>query len=416
MILKLTNDSVEELPFTLEKGKQSFHYDTELKGFGVRIGNKTKTYIAETKIFGKTVRVSIGKSDELTAQQAKKIAKQKLADMSQNINPNAITRENRIKSVTLKEVYIDYMTARKSLKPTTKRDYKTCAEKYLKDWLNMAMIDINRDMVEQKHLQLSKASEARANLAMRFLRALFNFAAEYRDTKDRVIIMDNPVKRLSAKKIWNKVERRSNYIQTHQLKIWWDAVWSLKADPLDPTTQSRETIRDYLVLLLFSGLRREEALTLTWDNIDFSAKTLTAVDTKNCTDHVLPLSDFLFDLFKRRKNQSDSNWVFPGNGKTGRIVEPRKQIAKVIEISKIKFSPHDIRRTFASIVNNLADTISYFTVKRLLNHKSSDVTAGYVQHDLEKLREAMQAIADYILKHVYPNESNITCLRLKQHD
>jgi hypothetical protein len=42
--------------------------------------------------------------------------------------------------------------------------------------------------------------------------------------------------------------------------------------------------------------------------------------------------------------------------------------------------------------------MSYYTVKRLLNHKSADVTAGYIQHDIENLREAMQAVTDYILK------------------
>ncbi len=65
------------------------------------------------------------------------------------------------------------------------------------------------------------------------------------------------------------------------------------------------------------------------------------------------------------------------------LFEPRKQISKVIELSSVQFTSHDLRRTFASIVNMLSDSISYYTVKRLLNHKTSDVTAGYVQHDMK---------------------------------
>ncbi|HSW87629.1 MAG TPA: tyrosine-type recombinase/integrase [Candidatus Saccharimonadales bacterium] len=248
---------------------------------------------------------------------------------------------------------------------------------------------------------------------MRFLRALFNFASEYRDSKGRVIIADNPVRRLSAKKIWNRIERRSNYIQPHQLKKWWDAVWTLQSKPKFSTlkksksgqqfvrSRNIETIRDYLLVTLFTGLRREEALTLTWENISFESKTLIVKDSKNRTDHILPLSNFLFDLLARRKAQSINEWVFEGDGKLGRIVEPRKQMMKVIELSGIQFTSHDLRRTFASIVNMLSDGISYYTVKRLLNHKaSSDVTAGYVQHDIEKLRVAMQAVTDFILKNV----------------
>ncbi len=400
MAHKLTKSFVDGLAFTTDKGKQVFYYDTELKGFGLRVGNTVKTYIAETKINRKTVRVTLGKHGVLTAEMARKFAKEKLAAMSQDINPNQVERENRVKSITLKEAYNDYMLARKSLKPTTKRDYKTCAEVYFKDWLNKPMLDITRDMVEQKHAALSESSEARANLAMRFLRALFNFSAEYRDGKGKVIIADNPVKRLSVKKIWNRIERKSNYIQPHQLKDWWDAVWLLKNNPENKSTQDRETIRDYLLLLLFAGLRREEALTLTFENLDFRAKTFTVKDTKNRSDHILPMSDFLFDLFTRRRTQSKSEWVFPGSGKSGRIVEPRKQILNVIKNSDVQFTSHDLRRSFASIVNALGDSISYYTVKRLLNHKSADVTAGYIQHNIENLREAMQAVTDYILRHV----------------
>ncbi len=399
--IKINKTNVDNLPFAPVVGKQLFHYDTELKGFGVRVSNKTKTYIVETKIQGKTVRVSIGKHGVITAEQARILAKDRLADMAQGINPNAVKREDKVKGITLKDAYEDYLASRPSLKATTKRDYKTCAEKYFKEWLYKPLIEINRDMVEQKHKSLSEVSESRANLAMRFLRAIFNFAAEYRDAKGQAVIVDNPVRRLSAKKLWNRVERRKNYIKPHQLKPWWDAVWSLRVDPTDLNSRNAETVRDYFLLLLFTGLRREEALNLRWDiNIDLDAKTLTAFDTKNRDDHTLPLSDFLYNLLLRRKANAKSEWVFPGDGKTGRIIEFRSHIEKIYSISGVRITPHDLRRTFSSIVNSMVTTMSYYTNKRLLNHKLSDVTAGYIQHDLEDLRRAMQAVANFILQKV----------------
>jgi hypothetical protein len=66
----------------------------------------------------------------------------------------------------------------------------------------------------------------------------------------------------------------------------------------------------------------------------------------------------------------------------------------------VPFSPHDLRRTFASIVSRLGDRLSYYTTKRLLNHRTSDVTQGYVQFDLEQLRSAMQAVEDFVLQKV----------------
>ena len=48
-------------------------------------------------------------------------------------------------------------------------------------------------------------------------------------------------------------------------------------------------------------------------------------------------------------------------------------------------------------MNRLSDRLSYYTTKRLLNHRTSDVTQGYVQFDLEQLRSAMQAVEDFVL-------------------
>jgi hypothetical protein len=83
-------------------------------------------------------------------------------------------------------------------------------------------------MVQEKHAELSKRSKARANLAMRFFRAVFNFSVEhYLDVNDKNIIdVSNPVNTLKAKKSWNKIKRRKNYIRSNQMKDWLDAVVS----------------------------------------------------------------------------------------------------------------------------------------------------------------------------------------------
>jgi hypothetical protein len=49
--------------------------------------------------------------------------------------------------------------------------------------------------------------------------------------------------------------------------------------------------------------------------------------------------------------------------------------------------------------NRLGDRLSYYTTKRLLNHRTNDVTQGYVQFDVEQLRAAMQDVEDFVLSH-----------------
>ena len=222
---------------------------------------------------------------------------------------------------------------------------------------------------------------------------MLNFAAEYRDAQGLSIIPDNPVRRLSAKKIWNRIERRQNVIKPHELKTWLQAVQQLE----------NTTLRDYLLLVLFTGLRREEAAKLEWSRIDLHARTLTVLDTKNRQPHVLPLSNFLFDLLSARKAEQSSTYVFAGSGAGGYIVEPRKQMAKVTAQTGIAFTVHDLRRTFITIAEGL--DIPAYALKRLVNHKiSHDVTGGYVIADAERLREPMQKVTDFILKTANSNQ------------
>jgi len=161
-------------------------------------------------------------------------------------------------------------------------------------------------------------------------------------------------------------------------------------------SSQKGTLRDYLLLLLFTGLRRQEAAHLKWTQVDLKAKTLTIISLKNNQDHTLPLSDYIFEILNRRKQYMINEYVFHGEGAGGYIVEPRKQMAKVTNVSGIQFTCHDIRRTFLTIAESL--DISAYAVKRLANHKMNhDITSGYIITDVERLRKPMQQITDYIV-------------------
>jgi len=94
---------------------------------------------------------------------------------------------------------------------------------------------------------------------MRFLRALFNFAAgQYEDSKGCSLFTENPVKRLSQTRAWYRIKPRQTFIKKHDLAAWYEGVISL----------DNKTVRDYLLLLIFTGLRREEAAQIQWNQVD----------------------------------------------------------------------------------------------------------------------------------------------------
>lgn len=389
--MRLTKTMIDKITLPPDKG-QIFYRDGELRGFALRVTNSgIKSFIVEKRINNrKVIRITIGRYGDLTAEQARKEAQKILGKIATGTNPIDEKKEINTRSITLREVFNEYLNTRK-LKPGTIKDYKRVMSETFSDWQDKPLQSLTKDLISERHKERGKQSKARANNAMRVLRALFNFAeAKYEDSAGITLFPANPVKRLSKTRAWYTVKRRQNYIKPHQLKAWHKAVMNLE----------NEITRDYLLLTLFTGLRPGEGAALEKSRLDLTAKTFTILDTKNHEAHTLPIADHLCEILKHRVNTSSSEFIFPGTGKNGYINDVRAQVAKVTEETGIKFIVYDLRRTFITIAESL--DLSAYTLKRLLNHKieKSDVTAGYIITDVERLRRPIQMISDYILEHV----------------
>lgn len=394
--MKLTKSVVDKILPPADKD-QAFYRDAQLKGFAVRVtASGVKSFVVEKLIAGKVKRITLGRYGELTVEQARREAQKLLGKIATGIDPIAEQQSKKVRAVTLAEVFHDYLKVRKELKPKTLYDYNNLMRVAFDGWKNKPLLSITKDKIVKYHERLGEErGNAYANQAMRVLRALFNFAAgQYEDSRGHSLITENPVKRLSQTRAWYRIEKRQTFIKSHELGGWYEALIGLE----------NEILRDYLLLILFTGLRRQEAAKLKWEQVDLCAKTLTITDTKNRQSHTLPLSDYVFHLLTKRHQNKKSEYVFPGNGEYGYIVEPRRQMAKVTELSGIDFTVHDLRRTFITIAESL--DIAAYALKRLLNHKiSGDVTAGYIMLDVERLRKPMQMISDYIVRQMELDKS-----------
>lgn len=398
--VKLTKSFIDQLELT-----PAIYRDSDLIGFAVRVNNSYKTYIVEKKVLGRAVRSTLGLHGNITLVQAREMARERLLEMSKGINPNDVKRQKTFdneKSLnakkqkpTVKEAFDHYMD-HKTLKSKTVSDYKIVIDKYLKDWHNINLDEVSSKMIQEKHQLLSEGSEARANMAMRVFRAVYNFSVEhYLDDDQPILIPYNPVKTLSAQKAWNKIKRRKTYINEEQIPDWINAIFTYQ-----DRGQLLETNRDFLLTLVLTGFRREECESLSWESVDLKYGVITSLNTKSGQSHTLPMGDFLLELMKKRRRQIQGEWVFPSvKSASGHIVNISKVRAKINAICKIRFTFHDLRRTFGSIAENL--DYGHYTINRLLNRKkdddSSDATSEYIQINDKKLREAMNLIEDTIL-------------------
>jgi integrase len=417
--INFTKSSLEALE-PAPPGKRNYYLDSNkkssiLKGFGLVVNDNGSKHFVLTQYFKRdkrTVRLRCGEFPKTTIDQARHTAQDFQSMLQNKVHPTeerAKAHEEQLKTkaedeyrnISLDRVLSDYLDSR-TLKPGTRKDYIKAINETWSDWLEKPLLGITEQVVKDKHKLRSKSSKARANNAMRVMRALFNFArSEYKLPDGTPIFLSNPVNSLSEGRNWNKIHRRKTYIYPTELPDWFSAVESL----------SNTTARDYFLFLLFTGARRTEAAQLLAKDVDFRAHTFTLRDTKNNEDVTLPMSSFVEKMLSNRLTE-DQKWVFSSDVIDGHIIDLRKQQTITKERSGVEFALHDLRRSFITYGESL--DISTFAVKRLVNHVSgeqTDVTLGYVGEDIERLRKASQRITDFILSRAKPKNSNVVKIR-----
>jgi integrase len=365
--------------------KQTLYWDEKLRGFGVLVSGTTngKSFVVQRDLpGGNTRRVTIGPTNVLTLEAARKRAGTVLGDLYKGVDPKAAARER----LTLRQALADYLESNKQLRDKSAADYRAGIERHLACWLDQPLRSINPQMVKDRHAAIAEEvkrdgrykGESTANGVMRALRTLWNFAAESNPN-----LPTNPVRIL--RRSWFVVHRRDRLVRNDELPKFYGAVRALP----------NQIAADYLTLLLFTGLRREEAASLTWADVDLTARVIRIPGprTKAGRKLDLPMTDYVHDLFVTRRAIGQEQFVFPSNSRAGYLAEPKFFLNQVALKTGIRVSVHDLRRTYITVAESC--DISPLALKALVNHSlGRGVTEGYVQMTPERLREPAQRVTD----------------------
>ena len=388
-----TKKFVEKLE--LPEKKPVFVWDTEIKGFGLKLNPTGKVYIAQGRVKGKARRVKIGEHGTWTVDNARKQAKQYLLDMANGIDPTQEKRVKESQGKTLDEVVQDYIKDR-ALKPLTIRDINTHLNGTLADWKDQPIVKITRDKILALYRKKSEDSPAQANQAFRILRALLNYARAAYQPGGTPIIIDNPVNVISDLKIWNTIKAKNRRIPTDQVGKAWNLLQELRNYP--GYGLAGHSLADCVIFTLLTGCRWNEAQKLTWANVNLKAVTWHIQDPKNKNSVSLPLCTQARAMLEARPRVEGNNYVFCSDqSKTGHIGTGRFITDQLSKALGVELSPHDLRRTFRSIAAEC--DIELWRTKLLLNHKVNDditIQAYTEKQDLEYLRPAIQKIGNWI--------------------
>ena len=247
----------------------------------------------------------------MSLEEARAKAREHLNKMASGIDPDAEKKIQKQATITLREV-LDVYLATKQLKPSTVNVYRRQCANAFPAWMDKPVTAITRDMVEDRHREMSNGTRrnghsgrAYANGCFTTLQALLNFAAEKYTINGQPLIAVNPVSRLTKARLWHRVHPRTGVIPEAKIGAWYRAVKQLK----------NKTVSDYFLLLLFTGMRRNETLMLRWTDIDFQEKTLTIPRERSKTgrDHVLAVNrirvrSLARKTFESRWKSVDISW------------------------------------------------------------------------------------------------------------
>jgi len=383
--MSFTRVSVDGLSAPTERSRDEYRdsAETGLQLYVSRHG--IKTFYLYRKHQGKPLRIKIGRYPEISVSQARSVAQQQKAKLIlERFESPASTPHRQAKAITLEVLADEYFETRK-LKPVTVRGYKGGINNHLAEWKMKPMSDFTKEKVIELHARISKkAGDSMADNVMRTLRTLFEFFKDRYDFEG-----DNPVKTLSVNRLWKTgiSNRRTRYIHRKDLPAFYRYIDGLP----------NQIWRDYILFILFTGVRKSEAENMRWKNVNFVEETFTIPDTKNGDPLTLPLNSFLKELLTKRRGELGGQWVFPLDGDIRKSINASGICRRIVPDSGFEFSLHDLRRTFSTLAESL--DLSPLTIKRLMNHRpSGDVTEGYIIRDVDRLREPSERIAQLILE------------------
>jgi integrase len=357
--------------------KRYYVYDSTVRGLTLAVyPTGTKTFVVYRKLNGKPERVLIGSYPDLTIEQARKRAEEVNAAIARGDNPADQRRTVRDED-TLVELFERFIEDYAKPRKRTWRDDVGAFNLHLHGWRMRKISTITRGDVARFHLHIGRTrGKYAANRIVELLSSMFNRAREWGWSGDNPAVGIKPFREA----------KRDRFLKPEELPLFFKAL----AD------EPNETIRDYIALSLMTGARRSNVQEMRWDQIDWQHATWRIPETKNGQPQTVVTSPAAVRILERRKLQAKSDWVFPGSGRTGHLIEPKsawKRICKGAGLDNLRI--HDLRRTLGSW--QAAGGTSLPIIGKSLGHSSLAATQIYARLDLDPVRRSVNRAVDAML-------------------
>lgn len=379
------------------KERDYFLWDSTLPGFGVRIfPSGKKTYLIQYRRNGRTRRFKIGGHGVFTVDQARKRAKIQLGRVADGKSP-LDEKIEKLKDITVSELCDLYLKEGCfSKRASTIAIDKGRIERHIKPLLGSKRIssldksDIEKFLNDVANGKTAKNTKTKKHGVARVrggkgtaTRTVGLFGGIYTFAIKKGLISFNPVH--GIKKYPDNIRER--YLTADELKSLGEVL--VKAEKGGTNIYGLNLIK----LLLLTGCRRGELLSLKWKNVNLEKGFLRLPETKTGYKTV-PLGEPAIELLNETPKISGTQFVFPGakgNGFQG-LQKIWSQIRNEAGLEDVRL--HDLRHTFASV--GATSGSSLYILGKLLGHKDQKTTQRYAHLADDPLKNAADEISKAI--------------------
>ncbi|WP_130472111.1 site-specific integrase [Candidatus Magnetaquicoccus inordinatus] len=362
----------------------TFLWDTETKGFGVKFTPAGKRiYLLQYRHAGRLRRYTIGQhGSPWTPDQARQEAVRLLGAVSEGKDP-AESKAAEKSVPTIADVAERFQREHVAVKnkPRTVTEYRRLFDRIIIPQLGKYRVDaLQRSQIAKLHNSMQK-TPYQANRVIELLSILYNWMESVGIRPDHT----NPIVHIKQ----YREEKRERILSDDELLRLGQAI----AD-----TERSGTTSPYVLaairLLILTGARLSEILTLTWGEVDFQYGVLRLADSKTGAKNI-PLNPPALELLATLPRIEDNPHVIVGKVSGHAMVNINRAWRAIREAAGMPtLRIHDLRHAYASIGASMG--MSLPVIGKLLGHTQAATTQRYAHLSDDPLKKATRMIGEHI--------------------